>query len=108
MDLTVLQVSHGPEFSKHTPDTTVTAGGGINKNSVSGSITRQQFRQHPSRLCAITPNMRGQTHAGFFSHVHSFTLTVSTAARAADGKTREVRRWGKHRRREEMLLDLAR
>lgn len=36
--------------------------------------------------------MRGQTHARFSSHIHCFTLTEFTAARAADGKTREARR----------------
>lgn len=39
--------------------------------------------------------MHEQTHARFFSHIHSFTLTVFTAARATDGKTREARRRGK-------------
>lgn len=74
--------------------------GGINKNTVSISITRQRSRQQPSSLCTRTrasrhihiQRMQEQTHTPFPSHIHCFTLTVFTAARATDGKAREARR----------------
>lgn len=69
MDLTDLQVSHSPEFSDHTPDTTVTAGGGINKNSVSISITLRS-RQQPSGLCA-------HVHGNTSTHTHTFSRTFT-------------------------------
>lgn len=58
------------QFSKPSPDTTVTAGAGINKNSVSSSITRQPSRQQRSSLCARqhihVEHMR--EHTRVFSH----------------------------------------
>lgn len=79
------------------PDTTVTAGRGINKNSVSSSITRQQFRQQAGSLC--TRRQRPAWADTSSSHIHSFTLTAFAAARTTDGKTSEVRRRGKQHRR---------
>lgn len=52
-----------PSSTSTLPDTTVTAGRGINNNSVSSSITRQQFRQQARSLRAQTQNLRGQMHA---------------------------------------------
>lgn len=71
MDLTVLQVFHSPDFSEHTPDTTVTAGGEINKNSVSISITRQQSRQQPSSLSV-------RVHASVFTYSACVNTTQAT------------------------------
>lgn len=76
MDLTDLQVSHSPEFSELAPDTTVTAEAGINKNSISSSITRKQSRQQPSSPCArvradtatYSTRVNRHTHALFPAH----------------------------------------
>ena len=76
MDLTVLQVSHSPEFSELAPDTTVTAGGGINKNSVSISITRQQSRQQPSSLCVRVCACQ-HIHIQQHKHTHAFPHTFA-------------------------------
>lgn len=79
MDLTVLQVSHSPEFSEHTPDTTVTAGGEINKNSVSISLQDSNPDNNPvASVRACTPVNSHTACTREQTHTHTHTLLPHT------------------------------
>lgn len=85
-----------PEFSELAPDTTVTAGGGINKNSVSSSITRQQCRQQRSSLRARQHihirHMGGQTpRTPFLTHslLHTYWIQLCEGNRWKKKKKNE-------------------
>lgn len=111
MDLTDLQVSHSPEFSELTPDTTVTAEAGINKNSVSSSITRQQSRQQPSSLCA---RVRANTST-YTTRVNKHTCTLFLAhsllhtycSRRCEGNRWKIRRGEKKGKAPQNIINAA-